>query len=165
MDNGLPHKHAGYQMRQWLLQAGCNVIEYFIEVRKTGTAGKEPNNSASVWREISTNDIQNVCKDFQVSLRFAWPHQLAGFLLAYDGWGRGWSGEKGWSGCGCGAIQSLVDVISLLHHHCPRAHNTCPLHLISNNAGGREAAKSTYSTLFSVPNATVCHKTSKALVQ
>ena len=44
-----------------------NVIEYCIKVLKQNPAGQlESNNLATVWRKITTNDMQKVCSDFQV---------------------------------------------------------------------------------------------------
>ena len=50
-------------------QASCRLqsaLEYWIKVRKSAPVGKEWNNSGIVWRQITTNDTQNICKDFQV---------------------------------------------------------------------------------------------------
>ena len=46
-----------------------NVFKYWLTVRKTDPVGNESNNSAKVGRTITTNDIQNVCRDFWVDWR------------------------------------------------------------------------------------------------
>ena len=43
-----------------------NMIEYCVKVHKTGPTDTEANNSATVWRKITINDMQNVCSDFHV---------------------------------------------------------------------------------------------------
>ena len=43
-----------------------DVVEYCIKMRITGPVGKESNNSAIVWRNITINDIPNVRRDFRV---------------------------------------------------------------------------------------------------
>ena len=41
-----------------------NIIEYCVKVHKTRQVGLESNNSPTVQRMITINDIQNVCSDF-----------------------------------------------------------------------------------------------------
>ena len=63
-----------------------NVTEYCTTVLKTGPAGEESNNSAPVWRKITTNDTHNICRDFQV-VRIVFPLALpiGGLLVSVTG--------------------------------------------------------------------------------
>ena len=45
-----------------------NVTEYCINVHNTGPSWIEPNNSATVWFDITINDMQNVAAVFKLSV-------------------------------------------------------------------------------------------------
>ena len=68
-----------------------NLIEYCINVRKTGPAGKESNNSATVERTITNNAHGISAEIFDWGGVLPSPHQLVGFLLFMRYW---WKSNK-----------------------------------------------------------------------
>ena len=79
-----------------------------MKVRKTGPTGKASNNSATVWRKITTNDTHARAQCLQrisswVARRFSWSRQLVGFLssssrfaeIGHGLWEREWSFSVG----------------------------------------------------------------------
>ena len=65
------------------LLATSGRLQNAIEVWKTGPAGKEFNNSVTVWHKITYLCLQRFLSE-RVALRFVWHHQLVGFLLEYE---------------------------------------------------------------------------------
>ena len=61
-----------------------NNIEYCIKVRKTGPTDMKPNWLDTFRRKITINDMQMSAAIYEFSdgARFAWSHQLVGFLLS-----------------------------------------------------------------------------------